>query len=787
MSEADRSVVAFRLAAELARARHEGQAAAALAQAAAVLVGAESVRVWMMDRTRGYRVSGAWPAEAAPPDAPPPEVARAVVLGAVSVTRPGAPMRSRLAVPLMSGLRPMGALELLESRRETGPFTDADTAALGGLVEAADSALEAVRATAAREKGNIEAIARLTRLFDIGRSFAATLDLEPLARIVANRVQASLEAGGAYLWLHDAGAGTLRIAAASGPASDLVGSWEVRAEEGVAGKVAASGEALLFEDPEEIPDLTSRPDATAGIAITSLAAVPVTTDDDQLLGVIEVVNKEDGSSFDEDDLTFLREAAGSTAIAIGNARRIDAERRASGLSALLEIAQELGSSLDVQKVAFTLVHRAASVISYRQAVVGLFKGAALELAAVSGQTFVDEAVPEMKALRDLLTWAAGLEEGIYVVQEDDGSIDADRPETREKFRSYFETTGGRSFLAIPLGDDEGTLGVFALEAAEPYAFSAHALEAARLLAVQATVSIRNATLYQQIPMARVFHPLGRRREQLRRLSSSRRIAWAAGAAVLLAAAIFVPVPLRVGGDARVISDRPDVVSAEVDGIVSRVLVREGDAVRPGQVLATLDAAEYAAGLERARAALGIARREADRLRADGRAAEAAGSEEEMAGLRADLALWEGRLERTWIRAASEGLVATPRVDEKVGVRLARGEVFCEIVDPVRQRVEVAVSEKDTGLLAEGMPVKIKFSSYPETAFRATIERIGVAATQARSEPAFLVRARLTDAPWPLREGMTGRAKIRTGSASILRVVFRRPARWIWGRIWGWLP
>ncbi|HKQ61670.1 MAG TPA: HlyD family secretion protein, partial [Candidatus Polarisedimenticolaceae bacterium] len=129
----------------------------------------------------------------------------------------------------------------------------------------------------------------------------------------------------------------------------------------------------------------------------------------------------------------------------------------------------------------------------------------------------------------------------------------------------------------------------------------------------------------------------------------------------------------------------------------------------------------------------------------------------------------------------------PRVEERVGERLARGEQFCEVVEPERQQVEVAVPQADAGLLAAGLPVKIKLNAYPTRALRGRVERVGVSAALEGEERVFLARVRLEPPTPELRSGMTGQAKIDTGSKSVARVLLRRPARWLWGRIWGWLP
>jgi hypothetical protein len=483
---------------------------------------------------------------------------------------------------------------------------------------------------------------------------------------------------------------------------------------------------------------------------------------------------------------MLAEIAEVAGVAIANARNLMAERRASDLHSLLETTQELGASLDPQKVTFTLVHKAAAVIGYQTAAVGLVKGARLELAAVSGQTSVDPTLPKNRALIDVLTWAAELNEGFYVVQGDDGAIDTERVETREKFRAYFQATGVRSFLAIPLSDDEGRLGVFALEAAEPYAFSERDIEAATLLGVQATVAIRNAVLYKQIPMLRVMQPLGQRREQIARSPWARK-ASCAGAGLLAVALMLVPVPLRIGADARVLPVVRLSATAEVEGRVARVLVREGSRVEAGQVVAELDDADLRGGLEDARARYEAAMREQSLKRAEGEVAGAAVEAARLEGLRAEVALWETRVARTAIRSATSGIVATPRVEEKTGSRLERGEVFCEIVDPASQAVEVAIPERDAGLVQAGMQVKIKLHAFPTSSLRGMIDRMGVTATPVENGRVVLARARIGPASPPLATGMTGQAKISVGNTALGRVILRRPARWFWSWLWGLLP
>jgi GAF domain-containing protein len=605
--------------------------------------------------------------------------------------------------------------------------------------------------------------------------------------VIVNRVQAALDVEQAYLWLLGADRATVAVAAAAGTAAEVVAGWELPAAEGLVGAALAAGEPMLAEDAGAIPGVETRPDVDAGLEIATAAAVPIVDADGDAVGALEVVNRVNGDPLDGDDLTFLQEMAGTAAIALANARRLDAERRAADLGELLGVSQELASQLDAKKVAFTLVHRPAELFSFERSAVGLRRGHRFELTAVSGQTFVDETLAGMKELKGLLEWASGLDEGLYVVQEEDGSIDADRPETREKFAGYFERSGTRSFLVVPLVDEEGRLGTWVLESPEPYAFSARDLEAAQLLGAQATVALRNAALFDQMPMRQVMQPLARTQARIGKLGRHR-LTWWGGVALVAAALLFLPVPLRVAGDARVLPERRVPAAAESGGRVVEVLVREGDAVVAGQELARLDDVGVQAGLAEARARRAIAERALAARRAEGDAAGAAAEAARLAGLAADVERWETDLSRTRIRAREAGIVATPRVEDRAGLKLAQGDIFCEIVQLERQEVEVLVPERDAGLVASGMPVKVRLYALPTTRVRAAVERLGVVATDdPDAGRVFTVRARLDGQPAGLRSGMTGRAKIDTGRVALGRVLFRRPARWVWNMIWGWLP
>src|SRR5262249_19997535 len=162
----------------------------------------------------------------------------------------------------------------------------------------------------------------------------------------------------------------------------------------------------------------------------------------------------------------------------------------------------------------------------------------------------------------------------------------DRPETEEKFRAYFKDSGFRSFYGVILKDEEGKLGVLTFERKVPLVLDEGKRGILNILVNQATVAVRNAQLYQQVPLAGFWKPPLEKRQKLFEMPKARRTAWIVGSIVALLVLLFVPWRIRVAGPARILPGRRAAVTAGVEGVVSAVMHREGDAVRAGDVIAT---------------------------------------------------------------------------------------------------------------------------------------------------------------------------------------------------------
>ena len=501
---------------------------------------------------------------------------------------------------------------------------------------------------------------------------------------------------------------------------------------------------------------------------------------------MEVVNKRGGGKFAESDVDLLVEIAAQAANSIRNAQRHEAERKVKELQALLNTSREIISSLDLDRVLAVVVNQVATIIPFDVCAIALVLKSEYEIAAIAGEVEVNQKDPKVKQLNEIMDWAgqSGLE--VYI-SEKNGEIDSRRPETVAKFKQHFESSGMKSFYALPLVDEEGPLGLLALESKTSEFLSEAHIELLKIFASQATVAIRNAQLYRQVPLIGALQPLAARKRAFEAMPKVKRIALLSGIATVLLFLVLVPWNLKVSGSAYVMPTRTATVAAEVDGIVDQINFREGDLIPAGAVVAVLRGDEHLLNLNQAKARYDILSREVTRSQAASGAAAAQIERVKLDQAQREVGLYQTKLEQTQIRAPMSGVIVTPRLEEKRGRFIKRGEAFCEEanVDPIV--VEVAVSESDIGLVTIGQEIWLKANAFPERKFVGKVTRISPQASLEQDDRVFIVRGEIGNSDQELRTGMLGRAKILTGSHSIGYVLFRDPARWLRKKVWSWIP
>jgi RND family efflux transporter MFP subunit len=686
-------------------------------------------------------------------------------------------LNSLAYLPLKHRGELIGAIEILSFDE---PLIEGNVSSLRPMADIAASALANAVSYEQERNSALASITRITQLYDLEKVFSSTLELDQLLPIIGSKFREVLECQAVNLWLLQPDE-SLELMHQSGVDPTVREGESQKPGQGVAGDVSDNGEAVVLDAADE--RLVKRNTKVEEQPVFSLMVAPL-IDNGALVGVVEAVNRLDGVPFGEDELFALTNVTETASTALHNASLLLAERKVEILEALVKTSGEITSTLDLDRVLQAIVNGPSTVIPYERAGIALEKNGAIELKAVSGTPQLNVDDPQYSHLREILRWGAILNQPLLVTQHKD-EIDSDREETRAKFRQYFAETGIRACQLVPLMDEEGKVGVLAFESNDPDFLTEAHLEMIKVLASQATVALRNASLYKEVPFISVLQPLVQKKKRFLALETHRRAAIIAGVACAVLFLLAFPLPLRVDGSAVVAPAHMAHVGSEFEGVIKQVFVREGETVKRGSVLADLEDWEFRSALAAAKAKFETATAQMDRALSSGDGTEAGIERAQADYWAAEVARAQERLEKSVIRSPIDGVVATPQMENLVGHKVKMGESFVDILDNSQALVDVAVDAGDIGLLRTGESARLKLDGFPEQTFGGQVAVVSPQGVLENTDPIFFARVSVTNSAGLLRAGMQGRGKISTGLRPAGVVMFRRFGMWIWSKLWAW--
>ncbi|MFW5708939.1 MAG: GAF domain-containing protein [Chloroflexota bacterium] len=268
--------------------------------------------------------------------------------------------RAWMAVSLIAGGRTLGAMVVGEAKPETH-FTAEQLKIFGDIAALAASSLDKARLfTEANTRAR-----QLAVLNDISRQLVATEgDVERLLDLIVTSAVDILnaEAGSLLLTVQDESGDLEFKVAVGGTGQELIGK-RLDANYGLVGRVAQTGQPVISNDTTT--DESWEGEVTdSGFRTRSVLAVPLIAKDN-VIGVLEVINKKDGSFYVEEDVELLTTFAGQAAVAFENARLfqqtdLQLSQRVRELEALERIDRELNRNLDLYNVAEITVRWAVS-------------------------------------------------------------------------------------------------------------------------------------------------------------------------------------------------------------------------------------------------------------------------------------------------------------------------------------------------------------------------------------------------------------------------------------------
>jgi RND family efflux transporter MFP subunit len=229
--------------------------------------------------------------------------------------------------------------------------------------------------------------------------------------------------------------------------------------------------------------------------------------------------------------------------------------------------------------------------------------------------------------------------------------------------------------------------------------------------------------------------------------------------------------LALSGSLRAVQQA--IVKARLAADVREVVVREGEAVKAGQVLVRMDTTEYQARVEQARGNLNaalaqrdIANKTRDNNRAllekgfisrnafDNAASQLAVAEANVEAARGALDQVKKLLNDTVIRAPITGLIASRSVQP--GEKVSPDNRLLEIVNLDLMEMEASVPTNDIARVVVGQQVRLRIEGLPD-AFSGRVTRINPA-TQPGSR-SILVYVQIANPQHILRVGMFAEAQL----------------------------
>jgi class 3 adenylate cyclase/GAF domain-containing protein len=218
--------------------------------------------------------------------------------------------QSCLLAPLKTDTNVTGALVLAAKKR--GVFNDVQEL-IKWVANGLSLVLERNRLSAAVRKRNQE----LDTIRQIGSALASsTFDISKVLKYTMDMIREVMNVeAGSLLFLEE---NELEIAVAFNIKIKSMKKFRLKLGQGIAGYVAARGEAIIVNDTEKSSHFFPVIDGASGFKTRSALCVPMISQG-RVIGVIEVLNKINGE-FSIDDKDLLQAIATSVCIALENAR-----------------------------------------------------------------------------------------------------------------------------------------------------------------------------------------------------------------------------------------------------------------------------------------------------------------------------------------------------------------------------------------------------------------------------------------------------------------------------------
>lgn len=429
-----------------------------------------------------------------------------------------------IGVSLNAGSEAIGAISL-GTRDPSTVYTEQQRDLLQAIADQAAGAIVKSQLLLESEKR----ARQLAKLNEVGRSLTSTLELNPLLTQIMNSAIEILNCEAGNLIMVDTNTLELIVEVAVGPvASDLAGTRFSKST-GVAGQVADTGQPMIANNAATSDYLLDEADLQTGFLTRNLLAVPIKVKE-TTIGVIEVINKLDGSPFTADDLGILSTFTSQAAIAMENARLYTQtdealSARLDEMSVMQRIDRELNTSLDVDRTMRITLDWSRNYSNAEAGIIGFVEGSDRTdkhmIRVIASEGFQEDQLIDSSRGKEtdskngvdivsLKTLHRAIREGqpIYTHIQNGHISSGDRDElissaTGESSSDMFLLNQSKSQIIIPIRRKTDVIGFLLLESSDEDKFTSDAITFLTRLSDHAAIAISNALLYADLQAANI--------------------------------------------------------------------------------------------------------------------------------------------------------------------------------------------------------------------------------------------------------------------------------------------
>jgi PAS domain S-box-containing protein len=341
-------------------------------------------------------------------------------------------------------------------------------------------------------------IREVSTIYEIGRAIDG-VELDRLLEIITEKAARVMDSQACSLMRLNPDTNALTIAASYGLNEDIVFVTTRALGEGIAGRVAETGEPMLIADTQHDPRLTGlalRPD------IGSSMVVPMKDELGRVTGVLSIRRRRPASDFTERDMRLFSVFASQAGLAISNKQLYDdLRRRVTELSTLSDLTQAVISHIELGSLLEDVADSIVDVVKFDRCCIFLLDR--------HTRRFVPRILRGYRA--DVLGYnPVRIGEGVVgiVARKQMPIVESDARNALQPMRGFARALGTNAFLAIPILSRGQAIGVVVADnKLSGRSIHPDSVELLTTFVNQAGIAIENAQLYEEREQR--FHEINR--------------------------------------------------------------------------------------------------------------------------------------------------------------------------------------------------------------------------------------------------------------------------------------